>query len=249
MNLAEVIIALDVPSADEARALIERIGDRGTFYKVGLELYTRAGPAFVRELTGAGKRVFLDLKLHDIPNTVASAVRAAVDLDVDLLTIHATGGRAMLEAAVDAVGGDAGLGAVPGAARPSLQLLAITVLTSLDAAELGQVWDRSNVVMSDEVARLTDLAVAAGMHGVVCSAAEADRVRLRTSGGFLIVTPGIRPLGTDIGDQKRVATPADAVLAGADHLVLGRAVTRAPDPRAALADILDEVARATSAHS
>lgn len=249
MNLAEVIIALDVPSADEARALIERIGDRGTFYKVGLELYTRAGPAFVRELTGAGKRVFLDLKLHDIPNTVASAVRAAVDLDVDLLTIHATGGRAMLEAAVDAVGGDAGLGAVPGAARPSLQLLAITVLTSLDAAELGQVWDRSNVVISDEVARLTDLAVAAGMHGVVCSAAEADRVRLRTSGGFLIVTPGIRPLGTDIGDQKRVATPADAVLAGADHLVLGRAVTRAPDPRAALADILDEVARATSAHS
>ena len=104
-------------------------------------------------------------------------------------------------------------------------------------------------MVSDEVARLTDVAVAAGMHGVVCSAAEADRVRLRTSGGFLIVTPGIRPAGTDVGDQKRVATPADAVLAGADHLVLGRAVTRAPDPRAALDDILDEVARAISAHS
>lgn len=247
MTVAEVIIALDVPSADEARALVGRIGERGDFYKIGLELYTRAGPSFVRELTGAGKRIFLDLKLHDIPNTVASAVRAAADLDVDLLTIHATGGRSMLEAAVDAVGGGAGRGAVPGTSRPSLRLLAITVLTSLDEAELGAAWGRSDPVISDEVARLTDLAVAAGMHGVVCSAAEADRVRVRTSGGFLIVTPGIRPAGADVGDQKRVATPTDAVAGGSDYLVLGRAITRAPDPGAALADVLDEVARATSA--
>ncbi|MEX2465440.1 MAG: orotidine-5'-phosphate decarboxylase [Gemmatimonadota bacterium] len=227
--MAEVIVALDVPSVDEARALVERIGAAGDFYKVGLELYTRAGPSFVRELTAAGKRVFLDLKLHDIPNTVASAVRAATDLDVDLLTLHAVGGWAMLDAAVDA------------ASASSPRLLAVTVLTSLDAAALGQVWGRDLPVVSDEVARLTDLAVAAGVHGVVCSVAEADRVRVRTSGGFLIVTPGIRPAGSDVGDQKRVATPADAVLAGADYLVLGRAVTRAADPAVALAAVLDEV--------
>lgn len=244
--MAEVIVALDVPSADEAHALVDRIGDAGGFYKVGLELYTRAGPAFVRELKAAGKRVFLDLKLHDIPNTVASAVRAAVDLDVDLLTLHAVGGRAMLEAAVDAAG-SAG-SAVDGAA-PSLRLLAVTVLTSLDARELGAVWGRSEPVVADEVARLTDLAVASGVHGVVCSAVEAGRVRAAVPRGFLIVTPGIRPAGADVGDQKRVATPAGAVRAGVDYLVLGRAVTQAPDPAFALTQILDEVAGAVSTHS
>ena len=235
--MAEVIVALDVPSADEARALVRRIGDRGDFYKVGLELYTRTGPGFVRELTAAGKRVFLDLKLHDIPNTVASAVRAASDLGVDLLTVHAVGGPSMLEAAVEA----AGERPAAGDAKAALRLLAVTVLTSLDARELAGVWGRASVSVADEVRRLTDVAVRARVHGVVCSAAEASGVRAAAPPGLVIVTPGIRPAGTDVGDQKRVATPAAAVRAGADYLVLGRAVTRAPDPAAALADVLAEI--------
>jgi orotidine-5'-phosphate decarboxylase len=234
--MAEVIVALDVPGADEARALVRRIGDRGDVYKVGLELYTRAGPDFVRELRATGKRVFLDLKLHDIPNTVASAVRAASDLGVDLLTLHAGGGPTMLEAAVEAAGEEAG-----GDDPSVLRLLAVTVLTSLDAEELAVVWGRPSVSVPDEARRLTDLAVRAGVHGVVCSAAEAGDVRTVAPPELLVVTPGIRPAGTDVGDQKRVATPAAAVRAGADYLVLGRAVTRAPDPASALADVLAEI--------
>lgn len=235
--MAEVIVALDVPSADEARALVRRLGDQGDFYKVGLELYTRAGPDFVRELTGAGKRVFLDLKLHDIPNTVASAVRAASDLGVDLLTVHAVGGPSMLEAAVEA----AGEGSAARAGPSTLRLLAVTVLTSLDAEELGGVWGRPTVSVRDEVRRLTDVVVRAHVHGVVCSAVEAADVRAAAPPGLVIVTPGIRPAGSDVGDQKRVATPAAAVRAGADYLVLGRAVTRAPDPAVALANVLADI--------
>lgn len=235
--MAEVIVALDVPSADDARALVRRIGDQGDFYKVGLELYTRAGPDFVRELTAAGKRVFLDLKLHDIPNTVASAVRAASDLGVDLLTVHAVGGPSMLEAAVEAAGEER----VAREESSALRLLAVTVLTSLDAEELGGVWGRTTVSVPDEVRRLTDLVVRARVHGVVCSAVEAAGVRAAAPPELVIVTPGIRPAGADVGDQKRVATPAAAVRAGADYLVLGRAVTRAPDPAAALANVLAEI--------
>jgi orotidine-5'-phosphate decarboxylase len=238
VTVAEIIVALDVPTTDEARRLIDRIGDRGDFYKVGLELYTRAGPAFVRELKRSGKRVFLDLKLHDIPNTVASAVRAAADLDVDLLTTHAVGGPSMLEAAARAAEGS-GSGGAP------LRLLAVTVLTSLDGAELGRVWGRSPLTVGDEVARLTGLAMGSGVHGVVCSAEEAAGVRNRARDGFLIVTPGIRPTGSDVGDQKRVATPGVATRAGADYLVLGRAVTQSPDPAAALEAVLAEVAGAS----
>jgi orotidine-5'-phosphate decarboxylase len=230
--MAEVIIALDVPGADEARALLGRIGDLGDFYKVGLELYTRAGPDFVQELHRAGKRVFLDLKLHDIPNTVASAVRAAADLDVDLLTIHAAGGPAMLQAAADAASGT------------GLRLLAVTVLTSLDADALSEVWGRPAPDVSAEVRRLTGMVRDAGVDGVVCSAGEAPRVRTDHGRDFLVVTPGIRPTGTDVGDQRRVATPAEAARAGADYLVLGRAVTRAEKPGAALASVLAEVAAA-----
>jgi orotidine-5'-phosphate decarboxylase len=215
--MAEVIIALDVPGADEARALLGRIGDLGDFYKVGLELYTRAGPDFVQELHRAGKRVFLDLKLHDIPNTVASAVRAAADLDVDLLTIHAAGGPAMLQAAADAASGT------------GLRLLAVTVLTSLDADALSEVWGRPAPDVSAEVRRLTGM---------------VRDVRTDHGRDFLVVTPGIRPTGTDVGDQRRVATPAEAARAGADYLVLGRAVTRAEKPGAALASVLAEVAAA-----
>jgi orotidine-5'-phosphate decarboxylase len=226
--MSRVIVALDVASAEEARALVARIGAQGDFYKVGLELYTRAGPDFVRELKDAGKSVFLDLKLHDIPNTVASAVRAAADLEVDLLTLHAAGGPTMMRAAALSAG--------------SVRLLAVTVLTSLDADELGAIWGRPGPVVAEEVARLTDMAVTSGIHGVVCSAEEAAGVRARAPQDFLVVTPGIRPAGADVGDQKRVATPGAAARAGASHLVLGRAVTRAEDPARALADVLAEVA-------
>lgn len=239
--MTRVIVALDVPSADEARALVERIGERGDFYKVGLELYTRAGPGFVRELTAAGKAVFLDLKLHDIPNTVAAAVRAVADLDVELLTLHAAGGRPMLEAAARA----AREASTERAA--ALRLLAVTVLTSLDASDLGEVWGRSVPRVPDEVVRLARVAATAGVDGAVCSAAEAPDVRERIGSDFLVVTPGIRPAGSDVGDQKRVATPAAAVRAGADYLVVGRAVTRASDPAGALAGVLDEVSEATTA--
>ncbi|MDZ7780456.1 MAG: orotidine-5'-phosphate decarboxylase [Gemmatimonadota bacterium] len=220
---------------------MERIGDAGDFYKVGLELYTRAGPDFVRELTSAGKRVFLDLKLHDIPNTVAAAVRAAADLEVDLLTVHVAGGSSMLEAAAHAAREAAGV-------RPvALRLLAVTVLTSLDAADLGEVWGRSVARVPSEVVRLIRQADAAGVDGAVCSPGEAADVRENVGSDFLVVTPGIRPAASEPGDQKRVATPAAAVRAGADYLVVGRAVTRASDPAAALAAIVDEVSDAAGA--
>jgi len=229
--VAEVIVAVDVPSADDARRLIERVGPGATFLKVGLELYTRAGPTFVQELRREGRRVFLDLKLHDIPNTVAGAVAAAVDLDVDLLTLHASGGRAMIEAARRAAEG-------------RLRLLAVTLLTSLSPDDVASVWGRDVDALESEVARLSTLAHEAGAHGVVASPLEAARVRTREGPDFLVVTPGIRPSGADRGDQKRVASPAEAVRAGADYLVVGRPVTAAPDPQAALAAIVSEIAGA-----
>lgn len=226
--MAQVIVALDMPSAAEALELVDRLGDRGDFYKVGLELYTRAGPDLVAQLVSRDKRVFLDLKLHDIPNTVAGAVRAASELGVDLLTVHGSGGRAMLEAAAGSVVGD-------------LRLLGVTVLTSLTSSEISEVWGRRIESVGDEVARLVELAQQTGMHGVVASPLEASSIRVRVGGQFLIVTPGIRPAGADRGDQTRVATPADATRAGADYLVVGRVVTRAADPLAALAAVQVEV--------
>ena len=226
--MGQVIVALAMASAGEALAMVDRLGDLGDFYKVGLELYTRAGPAVVEELIARERRVFLDLKLHDIPNTVAGAVRASCDLGVDLLTVHGAGGPTMLEAARSA-------------ASDRLRLLAVTVLTSLTPDEMSMVGGREIGSVRDEVGRLAELARDAGMHGVVASALEASWIRGRVGERFLIVTPGIRPAGTDRGDQTRVATPADAVRAGADYLVVGRAVTKADDPVAALAAVLDEV--------
>ena len=229
--MPKVILALDTASAAEAFRLVKALGEAGDFYKVGLELYTRAGPSVVSALRARGKRVFLDLKLHDIPNTVVGAVSAASDLGVDLLTVHAAGGRTMLEAA---------RGARTGATR----LVGVTVLTSLAPDDLSVAWGRDIESMSAEVGRLADLAEASGLDGVVASAEEAAALRARHGPDFLLVVPGIRLAGTDRGDQKRVATPAAAVRAGADYLVVGRAVTSAPDPSAALATVLAEVARA-----
>ena len=227
-RVAEVIVALDYASADEALAMVEQLAQPATFYKVGLELYTRGGPSFVESLAALGKRVFLDLKLHDIPNTVAGAVRSGSELGVDLLTVHTAGGPAMLEAAAAASG-------------PDTRILGVTLLTSLTPAELEVVWGREIGSIRDEVGRLTDLAVACKLDGVVASALEASWIRNRVARDFLVVTPGIRPVGADQGDQRRVATPADAVSAGADYLVVGRPVTRADDPVAGLAALLAEL--------
>lgn len=229
--MGRVIVPLDVESSDEALTWVERLGDQGEFYKVGLELYTRAGPEVVRELIDRGKRVFLDLKLHDIPNTVAGAVRAASDLGVDLLTVHASGGPTMLDAAARARSG-------------GLRLLAVTVLTSLSPDEMSTVWGREIRSVREEVGRLAIMAQEAGMDGIVASALEASWVRSQVGDDFVIVTPGIRPAGADRGDQSRVATPTDAIRAGADYLVVGRPIMQAADPAAALAAVIEEVEQA-----
>jgi orotidine-5'-phosphate decarboxylase len=229
-----LIVALDYPDVGSAIGMVDRLGDACDFYKVGLELYTAAGPEVVRSLTGRGKDVFLDLKLHDIPNTVRAASRAAAALEVRLLTVHAVGGAAMLAAAVEGAG-----------ARCAV--LGVTVLTSLDAARLGEAWGRAEVDILDEVVRLAGAAREAGAHGVVCGGGEVGAVRDAYGGALRALVPGIRPAGSATHDQARAATPAAAVAAGAGYLVLGRAVTAAADPVAALAAIRDEVARASDA--
>jgi orotidine-5'-phosphate decarboxylase len=229
--MSRVIIPLDVPTPGEAFALVDRLGDQADFYKVGLELYTRAGSDVVRALIDRGKEVFLDLKLHDIPNTVRRAVAVASDLGVRLLTVHGSGGPTMLEAAAAGRTGE-------------LRLLAVTVLTSLSPDEMGTVWGREIRSIREEVGRLTGAAQESGMDGVVASALEASWIRSQVGPDFLVVTPGIRPAGASRDDQNRVATPAEAVRAGADYLVIGRPITRAADPAAALAAVLSEIREA-----
>lgn len=227
--MSQVIVALDFPSQREALELVDSLNDDAGFYKVGLELYTREGPGIVRALKGRGKQVFLDLKLFDIPNTVRQAVTAVADLGADLLTVHASGGTAMLRAAVEAAGA-------------STRVVAVTLLTSLTATEIEVTWGRTLNSVRDEVLRLATLGREAGIHGVVASAMEARDLRRALGPEALVVTPGIRLPGGDRHDQARVATPGDAVAAGASHLVVGRAVTQAPDPSAALRAILADMA-------
>jgi orotidine-5'-phosphate decarboxylase len=220
----EVAVALDFPAPGEALSLVDSLGDGDALFKVGLELYTRSGPAVVRELRGRGKRVFLDLKLHDIPNTVAGAALAAAELEADLLTVHGSGGPAMIRAASRAVEGR------------STRILAVTILTSMDRVELSAVFG-GDEEPSDAVLRLAELALEAGAHGVVASPAEVALLRDRFGPDPLIVTPGIRLPGDEPHDQKRIAGPGDAVRDGSDVLVVGRSVTGAPDPRRALEQI------------
>jgi len=215
----EVIVALDFPDPESAWSLVEQLPE-DTWYKVGLELYTRAGPPVVERLVGEGRNVFLDLKLHDIPNTVAGAVRSASRLGAKLLTVHAAGGEAMLRAAADAAAG-------------RLRLLAITVLTSLDDVALSAVFGPGASV-EETVGRLAGLARESGIDGAVSSVGECRAIKLACGDEFLVVTPGIRLAGQAAQDQARVATPAVARSAGADFLVVGRTVTTAADPRAAL---------------
>jgi orotidine-5'-phosphate decarboxylase len=228
MNNSPVIIALDVESAAEARALVASIGDAASFYKVGLELYAAAGMEFVRELKGAGHRVFLDLKLHDIAETVRRATAQVARVGVDFLTVHATV-SAMKAAAAGR--GDSGV-----------QLLGVTVLTDVDQEDLAR--DGYARELSELVELRVRNAMDAGMDGIVCSALEVARVRAIGGAKLTLVTPGVRSAGAAAGDQKRVATPREAIDAGADFLVIGRQVTRAKDPRGEVLRILEEVATA-----
>jgi len=228
-----IIVALDVPGADAALALAGRLDPARCRVKVGKELFTRAGPAVVEALQGRRFDVFLDLKYHDIPNTVAGACRAAADLGVWMVNVHASGGIAMMEAARAAVG--------EGADAPLL--IAVTVLTSLDEADLAELGVHAHP--SAQAVRLAALAESCGFDGVVCSPADLERLRESVSPDFLAVTPGVRPAGAAAADQKRIATPAAALAMGATHLVIGRPVTGAADPLAALLAIEREIAAAT----
>jgi len=221
--MAEIAVAFDVPSLEAALALDERLGPGPELAKVGLELFTAAGPDVVRALTARGRRVFLDLKLHDIPNTVKGAATAAARLGVDLLTVHAMGGAAMLSAAVEGVAQGGG----------KTRVIGVTVLTSLEARAMppGFAHPFHTEVVA---ARLAEVVESAGAHGIVCSASELAFVRQYLGRAVFAVTPGIRPRGGPAQDQARVTTVEEAVRAGSSVLVLGRAVTSAADPRAAL---------------
>jgi orotidine-5'-phosphate decarboxylase len=224
---AEIIVALDEPSLDEAKRLMQRLEGRAQFYKVGLQLFTAAGPAAVEAVKRHGARVFLDLKLHDIPNTVASAVRSACELGVDLCTIHLSGGPEMCAAAV-AEAGD------------RLKILGVTVLTSSNQGTLEACGVHGSV--GEQVVRLAKMGYAAGVRGFVASALELPLLRAELGKDPLLVIPGVRPAGTEAGDQKRTATPADVVRGGATHLVVGRPISRAEDPAAAYEAIGQEIA-------
>lgn len=231
-----LITALDVPDGPAALELAARLGPAGGFVKVGLELFSAGGPPVVTALRGLGRDVFLDLKYHDIPNTVAAAARQAARLGASLCTIHAGNGRAALAAAAEALAATA---PGPDGRRPAL--LAVTVLTSLSEADLEEVAPGGGA-LADRVARLASLAWDSGCDGLVCSAADLPALRRVVGPGPLVVTPGIRPADGSADDQKRIATPAQAAAAGADFLVIGRPVTQAPDPAAALAAIAAEFA-------
>ena len=222
------IVALDVGTRNEALALVERLGSACRFYKVGSELFTAAGPDLVSQLRGRGLDVFLDLKFHDIPNTVAGAVRAAAAAGATMLTVHASGGAAMLRAAA--------------AAADGCRVLGVTILTSLDADAVRAGWGRADAVsVESEVLRLAGLCADAGLHGVVCSGHEARLVRERFGEALRSLVPGIRFAEGASHDQARVVTPGAAVAAGARYVVLGRVVTAAVDPVAAFARVKVEL--------
>ncbi len=227
-----LIVALDFPDAQSALSMARVVGGAASTFKVGKELYTAEGPQVVKELVSAGRKVFLDLKFHDIPATAAGAVSAASRLGVSMLTVHALGGRKMLEAAVKAAG--------TGSSSPVI--LAVTVLTSLADSELPEVGISGPA--ADQVLRLARLAKSAGCGGVVASPLEAGMLRRELGPDSLIVTPGVRPAGGPASDQARVATPAQAIAAGASHIVVGRPITASKDPAGAARGIVEEIARA-----
>ena len=228
---ATPIVALDVPDINSALGLVDRLGDSCDFYKVGGELFTAEGPRAVEALRARGARVFLDVKLHDIPNTMRGAVRSAARMGANLVTVHASGGTEMLRAAQEEASADC-------------RLLAVSVLTSLDAAALGESWGRKLVEVAEEVVRLALLALNAGVYGVVCGGDEIDVVQSATEGRLAVLVPGIRFQQATHHDQRRVVTPFEAATRGARYLVLGRAVTAASDPAGAMRYVRAEIDRA-----
>ena len=228
-----LIVALDAPDLDRAKGLCGALAGLVGGVKIGKEFFTRLGPGGVAEITAGGQPLFLDLKFHDIPNTVAGAVRAAVALRPFMLNVHAAGGRAMMEAARDAA---AEAAAETGCAPPLV--LGVTVLTSLDDGDLAATGIAGGTL--DQVKRLAALAQSSGLGGVVCSGAEIEALRALSGPDFKLVVPGIRPSRAPQGDQKRILTPAEAVARGADYLVIGRAITGADDPAAAARRIIED---------
>jgi orotidine-5'-phosphate decarboxylase len=221
-----VIVALDVPDVAKARAIVETLGESATFYKIGYELAFVGGVDLARSLAREGKKVFLDLKLHDIPNTIEKGVGQIAAMGMTFLTVHAY--PQTLAAAAK------------GAAGSKLGVLGVSVMTSMDDGDLARAG--YGIGVQDLVARRAKQACEAGVKGLICSAVDITNVRAAVGSGLTLVTPGIRPAGSDIGDQKRVMTPAEAIRAGADHLVIGRPITGSADPKAAMSAILEDIA-------
>lgn len=222
-----LIVALDFPTPAKALALVSSLSGGVSIYKIGLQLYTAAGPAIVQAVAASGAKIFLDLKLHDIPNTVAKAVSAAGELGVAMLTVHLCGGTVMLKAAMEAK-------------PPHLSLLGVTVLTSATQETLGELG--IHAAMPDHVIQLATLGQKAGIDGLITSPQEVGALRQRMGAEMLLVTPGVRPLWAAADDQKRFTTPAEAVRDGANYLVIGRPITASPDPRSAVERIVEELA-------
>ncbi len=222
------IIALDFPSADLALEMVDRLGDACNFYKVGGELFTAAGPQVVQTLRALGNEVFLDLKLHDIPKTVRGAARSAAGIGAKLLTVHASGGKEMIAAAVEGAGSRCGI-------------LGVTILTSLDAATLRSAWGRKTLEVYGEVLRLAGDCADEGAHGVVCSGQEASKIGAKYGDKLKLLVPGIRAAGGKLDDQKRAVTAAEAAKAGANYIVLGRMITEAKDPRSELQAVMRSI--------
>jgi len=227
---SKIIVALDFPATEQARQFYKQVTPDRCKLKVGKELFTRAGPDFVKEIVDTGFDVFLDLKFHDIPNTVAQACRAAAELGVWMLNVHALGGRAMLEAAKQGVDSSSG----------SPLLIAVTILTSMKESDLQEIGIETPI--PEQVERLARLVEACQLDGVVCSSHEVNKLRSIVNRDFCLVTPGIRPAGSDVGDQKRIMTPKEAIDTGSSYLVIGRPITQAKDPMTVLGNIEDELA-------
>lgn len=229
-----LIVALDVPDMDSAVKLVEELGDSVGFYKVGMELFYSVGSPIITYLRERNKEVFLDLKLHDIPNTVANGLISLMKQGVSILNVHASGGRTMMQTAAKSLRAKARV-----MGTPCPKLIAVTVLTSIDQDDwrgLGQ-----SMAIADQVVRLAKLAKSAGLDGVVASPQEAPLIRAACGSDFMIVTPGVRPQSTSLDDQRRVATPAAALSGGASHIVVGRPITQAQNPRAAALQIIREI--------